>query len=129
VASASPRSRSRGDNIAFGLVERGGFAKSAIRKRVSDLLELVSLPGVEERFPAQLSGGQMRPAEARPGQGRRGDALQISAVADRARCESLRQRVGELRRWGLRQGASGRGAGEGCDDERDRPHGHGECRP
>ena len=49
-----------GDNIAFGLVERGGFAKSAIGKRVRDLLELVSLPGVEERFPAQLSGGQQQ---------------------------------------------------------------------
>jgi spermidine/putrescine ABC transporter ATP-binding subunit len=48
------------DNIAFGLVERGGFDKSAIRKRVGELLELVSLPGVEERFPAQLSGGQQQ---------------------------------------------------------------------
>ena len=48
------------DNIAFPLVERGGFDKSAIRKRVAELLDLVSLPGVEERFPAQLSGGQQQ---------------------------------------------------------------------
>jgi spermidine/putrescine ABC transporter ATP-binding subunit len=48
------------DNIAFGLVERGGFDRAAIKKRVSDLLELVSLPGVEDRYPSQLSGGQQQ---------------------------------------------------------------------
>ena len=48
------------DNIAFPLVERGGFDKAAIRKRVAQLLDLVSLPGVEGRFPAQLSGGQQQ---------------------------------------------------------------------
>ena len=48
------------DNIGFGLVERGGSGKDAIAKRVGELLDLVSLPGVEERFPAQLSGGQQQ---------------------------------------------------------------------
>jgi ABC-type Fe3+/spermidine/putrescine transport system ATPase subunit len=48
------------DNIAFGLVERGGFDKGAIRKRAAELLELVRLPGVEGRFPSQLSGGQQQ---------------------------------------------------------------------
>jgi sulfate transport system ATP-binding protein len=49
------------DNIAFGLKVRpmaSRPAKSAIRKRALDLLELVQLPGIAERFPSQLSGGQ-----------------------------------------------------------------------
>jgi spermidine/putrescine ABC transporter ATP-binding subunit len=48
------------DNIAFPLVERGGHDRAAIRRRVAELLELVSLPGVEARYPAQLSGGQQQ---------------------------------------------------------------------
>ena len=48
------------DNIAFGLVERGGFDAKAIRERVNRLLELVSLPGLADRYPAQLSGGQQQ---------------------------------------------------------------------
>ncbi len=45
------------DNVAFGLVERK-LAESEIRRRVSRVLELVDLPGKEERFPDQLSGGE-----------------------------------------------------------------------
>ncbi len=47
------------DNIAFGLVERG-VDKGTAHKRVRELLNLVSLPGVEDRYPAQLSGGQQQ---------------------------------------------------------------------
>ena len=47
------------DNIAFGLVERG-VDKGTTRKRVQELLELVSLPNVMDRYPAQLSGGQQQ---------------------------------------------------------------------
>jgi spermidine/putrescine ABC transporter ATP-binding subunit len=47
------------DNIAFGLVERG-VEKGTIHKRVRELLDLVSLPGVIDRYPAQLSGGQQQ---------------------------------------------------------------------
>lgn len=47
------------DNIAFGLVERG-VEKETAHKRVRELLDLVSLPGVEDRYPAQLSGGQQQ---------------------------------------------------------------------
>ena len=47
------------DNIGFGLVERG-IDKTLIRARVQELLALVSLPGVEDRYPSQLSGGQQQ---------------------------------------------------------------------
>jgi len=47
------------DNIGFGLVERG-VDKALIRTRVQELLTLVSLPGVEDRYPSQLSGGQQQ---------------------------------------------------------------------
>jgi spermidine/putrescine ABC transporter ATP-binding subunit len=47
------------DNIAFGLTERG-VDKDTIRNRVSELLDLVRLPEVADRFPAQMSGGQQQ---------------------------------------------------------------------
>lgn len=49
------------DNIAFGLRVRPMASRpseSAIRTRTLELLELVQLPGIAERFPSQLSGGQ-----------------------------------------------------------------------
>jgi ABC-type Fe3+/spermidine/putrescine transport system ATPase subunit len=46
-------------NIAFGLEERG-FARSYIRERISELLDLIRLTDVADRFPAQLSGGQQQ---------------------------------------------------------------------
>ncbi len=46
-------------NIAYGLVSRRG-GKSAITARVTELLDMVGLPGAEERYPAQLSGGQQQ---------------------------------------------------------------------
>ncbi len=45
------------ENIAFPLRERR-TPKEKIDGRVTELLELVRLPGVESRFPAELSGGQ-----------------------------------------------------------------------
>ena len=45
------------DNIGFGLKERGA-GKSEIDARVRELLDLVQLPGVGDRYPAELSGGQ-----------------------------------------------------------------------
>jgi len=47
------------DNIAFGLVERR-VSKEEIKRRVADIVELVSLTGMEERRPKQLSGGQQQ---------------------------------------------------------------------
>ncbi|WP_353260179.1 sulfate/molybdate ABC transporter ATP-binding protein [Prochlorothrix hollandica] len=44
-------------NIAFGLEIRKE-PRSLIHKRVSELLDLVQLAGLGDRYPAQLSGGQ-----------------------------------------------------------------------
>ncbi|WP_320198069.1 sulfate/molybdate ABC transporter ATP-binding protein [Agrobacterium sp. rho-13.3] len=47
------------ENIAFGLkVSKIKRDKSAIEARVAELLRLVKLDGLGERFPAQISGGQ-----------------------------------------------------------------------
>ncbi len=49
------------DNIAFGLKVRPRASrpsKSDIAGRVKELLALVQLHGLEERYPSQLSGGQ-----------------------------------------------------------------------
>jgi putative spermidine/putrescine transport system ATP-binding protein len=46
-------------NIAFGL-EIARFAKSDVQAAVADLLRLVRLEGIEDRFPHQLSGGQQQ---------------------------------------------------------------------
>jgi sulfate transport system ATP-binding protein len=44
-------------NVAFGLTIRKR-PKEEIRRRVDELLELVHLDGMADRYPAQLSGGQ-----------------------------------------------------------------------
>jgi ABC-type Fe3+/spermidine/putrescine transport system ATPase subunit len=46
-----------GDNVAFGLRMRGVDKKTRV-KRVAEMMELVHLPGMEDRRPGQLSGGQ-----------------------------------------------------------------------
>jgi sulfate/thiosulfate transport system ATP-binding protein len=45
------------ENVAFGLKVRRR-PKAEIRRRVDELLELVQLPGLADRYPSQLSGGQ-----------------------------------------------------------------------
>jgi sulfate transport system ATP-binding protein len=45
------------DNIAFGL-KVAKWKKPEIKKRVDELIELVGLKGMENRYPNQLSGGQ-----------------------------------------------------------------------
>jgi len=45
------------ENLAFGL-EIKKVPKKQIRERISELMELTSLTGLEKRYPNQLSGGQ-----------------------------------------------------------------------
>jgi iron(III) transport system ATP-binding protein len=47
------------DNIAYGLENRK-VPKDEIKSRVSELLDLIGLPDVGKKFPAQLSGGQQQ---------------------------------------------------------------------
>ncbi len=44
-------------NVAFGL-EQKRLPREEIRRRVRSMLELVELPGKEDRYPHQLSGGE-----------------------------------------------------------------------
>ena len=46
-------------NIAFGLQLQRRPAEE-VRRRVQEMLELVQLPGFEDRYPGQLSGGQQQ---------------------------------------------------------------------
>ncbi|GGG46547.1 sulfate/molybdate ABC transporter ATP-binding protein [Chelatococcus composti] len=49
------------ENIGFGLKVRPAAnrpSKREIRRRASELLDLVQLSGLEDRYPSQLSGGQ-----------------------------------------------------------------------
>jgi len=46
-----------GENVGYGLVRRG-MARAEVRRRVGNMLERVSLPGVEDKRIDQLSGGQ-----------------------------------------------------------------------
>ncbi len=47
------------DNVAFGLKYRN-VNKAEVEKKVTRALDMVRLPGVEKRMPAQLSGGQQQ---------------------------------------------------------------------
>jgi phospholipid/cholesterol/gamma-HCH transport system ATP-binding protein len=50
------------ENIAFPLTERYHLAKSEIMERVRDMLRRLDLnvPGIEQKFPAELSGGMRK---------------------------------------------------------------------
>ncbi len=47
------------ENVSFGLKMRG-VSKTETRQRVGEMLDLVQLPGLEDRMPKQLSGGQQQ---------------------------------------------------------------------
>jgi phospholipid/cholesterol/gamma-HCH transport system ATP-binding protein len=49
-----------GENVAFPIREHKQLKGSAIRKLVAEKLELVGLSGVEEKMPAELSGGMRK---------------------------------------------------------------------
>ena len=46
-------------NVAFGL-ERKKVARDEIRRRVGEIMEIVSLSGMEKRSPREMSGGQQQ---------------------------------------------------------------------
>jgi phospholipid/cholesterol/gamma-HCH transport system ATP-binding protein len=48
------------ENLAYPLRERGVEDEPAIAKRAAEVLEMVGLPGVEEKMPAELSGGMRK---------------------------------------------------------------------
>lgn len=48
------------ENVAFPLREHTRMSEAAIRERVREVLGLVGLPGVEEKEPAELSGGMKK---------------------------------------------------------------------
>jgi phospholipid/cholesterol/gamma-HCH transport system ATP-binding protein len=50
------------ENVAMGLVKKGGMDARQIRERVAESLALVDLIGFEKRLPAELSGGQRKRA-------------------------------------------------------------------
>lgn len=50
------------ENVGMGLRRIPGMKRDAIAERVSECLGLVDLAGYEERYPAQLSGGQRKRA-------------------------------------------------------------------
>jgi putative spermidine/putrescine transport system ATP-binding protein len=47
------------ENLAFGLKIRK-VKKEEIRREVTDVLQLVRLPGAEKKYPSELSGGQQQ---------------------------------------------------------------------
>jgi iron(III) transport system ATP-binding protein len=47
------------DNLAFGLKLKK-VANAELRRRIGEVLELVSLSGMERRYPFQMSGGQQQ---------------------------------------------------------------------
>ena len=49
-----------GDNVAMGLRKEHKLPEADIMQRVSDSLALVDLPGVESKYPAELSGGMRK---------------------------------------------------------------------
>ncbi len=48
------------ENIAYSLRERFHLGETAISEIVKEKLKMVNLPGIEEKFPSQLSGGQKK---------------------------------------------------------------------
>ncbi|MEO6567022.1 MAG: ABC transporter ATP-binding protein [Casimicrobiaceae bacterium] len=49
-----------GENVAMGLRKQGELDDKEILVRVDEALDLVDLPGVQDRFPAELSGGMRK---------------------------------------------------------------------
>jgi len=50
------------ENVGLGLRRVPGMSEGEIARRVAECLELVDLPGYQDRYPSQLSGGQRKRA-------------------------------------------------------------------
>ncbi|MDP8216912.1 MAG: ABC transporter ATP-binding protein [Candidatus Kaelpia imicola] len=48
------------DNVSFGLVQHTDLDQDLICERVADCLKLVGLQGIEDKMPAELSGGMKK---------------------------------------------------------------------
>lgn len=48
------------DNVAYPLRQAGETDEQVIGRRVSECLELVNMPGIERKWPAELSGGMQK---------------------------------------------------------------------
>lgn len=48
------------ENIAYGLRERGETDEAMLARVVEEKLAMVGLPGIERKYPPQLSGGQKK---------------------------------------------------------------------
>jgi phospholipid/cholesterol/gamma-HCH transport system ATP-binding protein len=48
------------ENIAYGLRERGEQDEEKLARIVAERLNMVGLPGIEKKYPPQLSGGQKK---------------------------------------------------------------------
>jgi phospholipid/cholesterol/gamma-HCH transport system ATP-binding protein len=53
-------SMSVAENVAFGLRRHEHFSEAEIARRVSETLEMVDLPGTENKNPDELSGGMRK---------------------------------------------------------------------
>ncbi|MFE4105681.1 ABC transporter ATP-binding protein [Almyronema epifaneia] len=48
------------ENVGFFLYQHSRLARSEIRQLVDEALEMVGLPGIADRYPAELSGGMRK---------------------------------------------------------------------
>jgi phospholipid/cholesterol/gamma-HCH transport system ATP-binding protein len=50
------------ENLAMGLIKKGGMTDAQIRDRVAESLDRVGLSGFQDRYPSEMSGGQQKRA-------------------------------------------------------------------